>query len=46
MIEETTTLNHPFTAEQLAQMREQRTRQVREMSAETFAALKEKLQQS
>jgi len=39
-------MNHPFTAEQCAQMREQRARQVREMSAETFAALKRKLQQS
>jgi len=46
LIEETATLNHPFTAEQFAQMREQRARQVREMSAKTFAALKEKLQQS
>lgn len=46
LIVETTTLNHPITAEQFAQMREQRARQVREMSAETFAALKKKLQQS
>jgi len=46
LIEETTTLNHPFTAEQLAQMRERRARQVREMSAETFAALRKKLQRS
>ena len=46
LIEETTTLNHPFTAEHLAQMREQRARQVLEMSAETFAALKERLRQT
>jgi MerR family transcriptional regulator, thiopeptide resistance regulator len=46
LIEETTTLNHPFTAEQFAQMRELRARQVREMSAGTFAALKKKLQQT
>ena len=46
LIEETTTLNHPPTAEQFAQMREQRARQVREMSAETFAALRKKMQQS
>jgi MerR family transcriptional regulator, thiopeptide resistance regulator len=46
LIEETTTLNQPFTAEQFAQMRERRVRQVREMTAETFAALKKKLQQS
>jgi len=46
LIEETTTLNHPPTAEQFAEMREQRARQVREMSAETFAALRKKMQQS
>ena len=46
LIEETTTLNHPFTAEQFTQLREQRARKVREMSAETFAALKKKLQQT
>jgi DNA-binding transcriptional MerR regulator len=46
LIEETTTLNHPLTAEQFAQLREERARQVREMSGEMFTALKEKLQQT
>jgi MerR family transcriptional regulator, thiopeptide resistance regulator len=46
LIEDTTIVNHPFTAEQFAQQRERRARQVREMSAEAFAALKEKLQQT
>ena len=46
LMEETTALNHPFTTEQLAKMREQRARQVREMSAGTFAAFQKKLRQS
>jgi DNA-binding transcriptional MerR regulator len=46
LIEETTTMNHPWTAEQFAQLREERARQVREMSAETFTALKQKMQQT
>jgi MerR family transcriptional regulator, thiopeptide resistance regulator len=46
LIEVTITLNHPLTAGQFARMREQRARQLREMSEEAFAALKEKLRQS
>lgn len=46
LIEETTTMTQPLTIEQFAQLSEQRARQVREMSAETFNALKQKMRQS
>jgi MerR family transcriptional regulator, thiopeptide resistance regulator len=46
LIEGTTIMNQPLTAEQFAQPRNTRTRQVREMSAEKLNALKRKLEQT
>jgi hypothetical protein len=46
LIEGTTTMNQPLTAEQFAQLRDTRTRQVREMSAEKLNALKGKMEQT
>jgi DNA-binding transcriptional MerR regulator len=46
LIEETTTMNQPLTAEQFEQLKEDRARQAREMSAETLTALTEKMQQA
>lgn len=39
-------MNQPLTAQQFEHLKEVRARQVREMSAETFTALTEKMQQA
>ena len=46
LIEGTTTMNQPLTAEQFAHLRDARTLQMREMSAETLTALTEKMQRA
>ncbi|HTR71527.1 MAG TPA: MerR family transcriptional regulator [Mycobacteriales bacterium] len=46
LIEETTTMTQPLTAEQFEQLAEKRAHQVQEMSTETFNALKQKLRES
>ena len=46
LIEETTTMTQPLTTEQFEQLAEKRARQVREMSAGTFNAFKQKLRES
>jgi DNA-binding transcriptional MerR regulator len=46
LIEGTTTMNQPLTAEQFAQLRDARTRQMRDMSAAKLNALKGKMEQT
>jgi DNA-binding transcriptional MerR regulator len=46
LIEETTAMNHPLTAEQFERLQEARSRQARTMSAETLTALTEKMQRA
>lgn len=46
LIEETTTMNQPLTAQRFEQLKEDRARQVQEMSAETLTAFTEKMQQA
>ena len=44
LIEETVVMNEPMTPQQFAELKEERERQVRELSDEDFAALKQKMQ--
>jgi MerR family transcriptional regulator, thiopeptide resistance regulator len=46
LIEETNSMTQPLTAEQFAQLTEERAQQVREMSAQTFNALKRRMRQT
>jgi DNA-binding transcriptional MerR regulator len=43
LIEETITMNEPLTPEQFAELKEKRERQVRELSDEHFASLRQKM---
>ena len=44
LIEETIAMNEPMTPQQFAELKEERERQVRELSDEDFAALRQKMQ--
>jgi MerR family transcriptional regulator, thiopeptide resistance regulator len=46
LIEETITMNQPLTPQRFAELKEERARRAREMSAEEFAALNQKREQA
>jgi MerR family transcriptional regulator, thiopeptide resistance regulator len=46
LIEETVTMNEPLTAQQFVELNEVRERQIRDLSDEDFAALKEKMRKT